>query len=200
MDGWPKVERVLQAIDAIEALGVDPADVAPDYWRHVHNRLRAGEIAVAPIRRRAIEPGSSAGDRAMTRLGHVIATSIAALALGTPRPSTCRSQLIWNASASAPIGLYAVQPADDLEVSDLVAVAPPPELATFLAARGYLPKGVPLLKRVLALTGQTVCRDGLDVLVVRHRRSAAPASATALVASCRSGRAAAASPTANSSS
>ena len=41
--GWPKVQRVLQVIDAIEALGIDAADVAPDHWRHVHNRLRAGE-------------------------------------------------------------------------------------------------------------------------------------------------------------
>lgn len=41
--GWPKVERVLQAIDAIEALGIDPVDVAPDHWRHVHNRLIVGE-------------------------------------------------------------------------------------------------------------------------------------------------------------
>ena len=40
--GWPKVERVLQFADAIEALGIDPADAAPDYWRHVHNRLSAG--------------------------------------------------------------------------------------------------------------------------------------------------------------
>ena len=41
-DGWLKVERVLQFADAIEALGIDPADAAPDYWRHVHNRLSAG--------------------------------------------------------------------------------------------------------------------------------------------------------------
>ncbi|SKA37463.1 DUF2840 domain-containing protein [Consotaella salsifontis] len=40
--GWPKVERVLQMIDAVEALGIDPCTVAPDYWRHVHNRLTAG--------------------------------------------------------------------------------------------------------------------------------------------------------------
>jgi hypothetical protein len=40
---WPKVERVLQATDAVEALGIDPADAAPDHWRHVHNRLVAGE-------------------------------------------------------------------------------------------------------------------------------------------------------------
>ena len=41
VDGWPKVERVLQAIDAAETLGINAADVAPDYWRHVHNRLVA---------------------------------------------------------------------------------------------------------------------------------------------------------------
>ena len=40
--GWDKVERVLQRIDAIEAIGIDPADAAPDYWRQVHNRLAAG--------------------------------------------------------------------------------------------------------------------------------------------------------------
>jgi hypothetical protein len=41
--GWPKVEKVLQAIDAIEALGIDPADAAPDHWQHIHNRLSVGE-------------------------------------------------------------------------------------------------------------------------------------------------------------
>lgn len=42
INGWPKVERVLKAIDAVEALGIDPAEVALDYWRHVHNRLAVG--------------------------------------------------------------------------------------------------------------------------------------------------------------
>jgi len=28
LSGWPKVERVLQAIDAVEALGIDPTDAA----------------------------------------------------------------------------------------------------------------------------------------------------------------------------
>jgi hypothetical protein len=42
INGWPKVERVLKAIDAVEALGIDPADAALDHWRHVHNRLAAG--------------------------------------------------------------------------------------------------------------------------------------------------------------
>jgi hypothetical protein len=43
LSGWPKVERVLQLIDAVEALDIDPADVAPDYWRHAHNRLSVNE-------------------------------------------------------------------------------------------------------------------------------------------------------------
>jgi hypothetical protein len=43
ISGWPKVEKVLHAIEVVEALGIDPADVAPDYWRHVHNRLSAGD-------------------------------------------------------------------------------------------------------------------------------------------------------------
>jgi hypothetical protein len=40
---WPRVEKVLQAIEAVEALGINPADAAPEYWRHVHNRLSAGD-------------------------------------------------------------------------------------------------------------------------------------------------------------
>jgi hypothetical protein len=41
--GWRKVRRVFGLIDAIEALGIDPCDVAPDHWRHIHNRLTAAE-------------------------------------------------------------------------------------------------------------------------------------------------------------
>jgi len=43
LSAWPKVEKVLHAIDAIEALEIDPADVAPEHWRHIHNRLSVGE-------------------------------------------------------------------------------------------------------------------------------------------------------------
>jgi len=37
--GWPKVRRVLEAIDGVEALGIDPAAACPDHWRHLHHRL-----------------------------------------------------------------------------------------------------------------------------------------------------------------
>ena len=72
---------------------------------------------------------------------------------------------IWNASASVPIGLYGLRPAKRFLVTELVAVQPPEPLATFLDFNGYLPLGVPMLKRVLALPGQTVCRSGPAISV-----------------------------------
>jgi len=72
---------------------------------------------------------------------------------------------IWNASASVPIGLYAVHPAGALHDGELLVVAPPEPLAAFLAGRGYLPNGVPLLKHVLALPGHQVCRTARAIAV-----------------------------------
>lgn len=62
--GWAKVQRALQAIDAVEAIGLDPADISPEHWRHVHNRLTAGlephaytpERHAAWLHRRRIAP------------------------------------------------------------------------------------------------------------------------------------------------
>ena len=41
------VQATLRLIDAIEATRIDPADVAPTYWRMVHNRLVA-RVEVSP--------------------------------------------------------------------------------------------------------------------------------------------------------
>src|SRR5207302_558923 len=73
--------------------------------------------------------------------------------------------LVWNASESAPIGLYYVQPAGVLFVTTLVLAMPPEPLASCSRTRRILPRGVPLLKRILALPGQSVCRDELIVSV-----------------------------------
>lgn len=43
ISGWPKVQRVLAAIDAIETLGIDPSDVAPEHWRHLNHRISVNE-------------------------------------------------------------------------------------------------------------------------------------------------------------
>ena len=72
---------------------------------------------------------------------------------------------LWNVSESVPIGLYRLRPIGSLTVTDLVAVRPPEPTATFLADGNYLPRNVPMLKRVLALPGQTVCREHLTITV-----------------------------------
>lgn len=98
-----------------------------------------------------------------------VATLLIALAATIPVVGTIAvkspAHFIWNASESVPIGLYRVWPVDRLAVTDLVAVQPPEPLASFLAEGGYLPRGVPILKHVLALAGQTVCRDRLTITV-----------------------------------
>jgi len=43
VSSWPKVQLVLDQIDAIERAGFDPTDICPDHWRHIHNRLSARE-------------------------------------------------------------------------------------------------------------------------------------------------------------
>lgn len=72
---------------------------------------------------------------------------------------------VWNASGSVPVGLYAVRPSSVLTIDELVLVQPSETLADFLAAGGYLPKGLPLLKHIAALPGSKVCRSGLAVTV-----------------------------------
>lgn len=72
---------------------------------------------------------------------------------------------VWNLTPSVPLGLYAVQPLRQLRTTTLVVAVPPEPLATALADGGYLPHGVPLLKRIFALSGQTVCRLGVQITV-----------------------------------
>jgi len=101
----------------------------------------------------------------MTRFGWVMATYFSAMAAVGAAFEKPLPRLIWNASASTPVGLYAVRPRGALRDTELVVVMPPEPIASFLADGGYLPRGVPLMKRVLALPGQIVCRHGLRITI-----------------------------------
>jgi conjugative transfer signal peptidase TraF len=101
----------------------------------------------------------------MTRFGYVMTTYFALLGFVWAAIFPVSPRFIWNASASVPIGLYAIRPAGVLRVTELVVVRPPTALASFLDQRHYLPKGVPMLKRILALPGQTVCRSDRTITV-----------------------------------
>jgi conjugative transfer signal peptidase TraF len=72
--------------------------------------------------------------------------------------------LVWNATASAPVGLYRRQ-FGPVERQDWVLVRAPRTAADLAATRGYLPQSVPLVKRVAAQFGDRVCRNGGSILV-----------------------------------
>jgi conjugative transfer signal peptidase TraF len=95
----------------------------------------------------------------------LVAMVLSVCATALPQLDNRPPWLAWNASASVPIGLYAVDTIIDVHAGDLVVVRPPELLARFLADGRYLPRGVPLLKHVAAPTGQWVCRIGPSVTV-----------------------------------
>jgi conjugative transfer signal peptidase TraF len=106
-----------------------------------------------------------------------VATMLAGLGLiAVPAVVGWQPRIIWNASASVPLGLYAATPAETIGHGDLVLVRPPETLAAFLAERGYIAHGVPLLKHVAALPPQVVCAEGTTITVdgetVAQRRMA----------------------------
>jgi conjugative transfer signal peptidase TraF len=89
-----------------------------------------------------------------------LATALIATLLWRPSP-----MLVWNASASSPIGLYRVEPVEGVRPGDLV-IAWPPERARGLGAeRHYRPRNVPLVKSVAAAAGDRVCAIGEAIFV-----------------------------------
>ena len=76
----------------------------------------------------------------MTRTGILLKTSAATVGIALTAFIDVPKKLVWNASASVPLGFYAITTADHLSVGDRVAIDPPEPLARYLAARGYLPR------------------------------------------------------------
>ena len=90
---------------------------------------------------------------------------VPALAARAPHPA-----LVWNASVSAPIGLYAVSAPHDLARGDMVIARLPGRFGRLAAARHYLPQGVLLVKRVAAMPGDRFCALG-PILTLPEGRS-----------------------------
>jgi type IV secretory pathway protease TraF len=82
-----------------------------------------------------------------------------------------RSMMTWEARAARSdvrneAGSFSWSTLSSGSEGSAERVANPPEhIATFLADGGYLPRGVPLMKRVLALPGQELCRKGLRIII-----------------------------------
>jgi conjugative transfer signal peptidase TraF len=76
--------------------------------------------------------------------------------------------LVWNASASAPLGLYRVEVGAPIARDDTVLAVLPDAPRRLAAERFYLPAGVPLIKRVAATAGDRICGKGDDVSINGH--------------------------------
>lgn len=77
--------------------------------------------------------------------------------------------LVWNASPSAPVGLYRVDSASEVHRGDMVVAWTPGPARLLAARRRYLPANVPLVKRVAAVGGDRVCAAGNSVSINDRR-------------------------------
>jgi conjugative transfer signal peptidase TraF len=101
----------------------------------------------------------------------ILGVAVGVLAIAFSATSQ-RLRLVYNASASAPLGWYTASAVTVLRTGDFVIADLPPDVAAFAEQRHYLPHTVPILKHVGALSGQRVCiRDrvvSIDDRVLGH--------------------------------
>lgn len=100
----------------------------------------------------------------------VMGIGLAALCAPTfmPLPAHERVFIAYNPTDSVPRGWYSVSRIDSrtsLHVGSMVLARLPASAAAFAGQRGYLPSGVPILKRVGAVPPQPVCVREQFVLI-----------------------------------
>jgi conjugative transfer signal peptidase TraF len=82
------------------------------------------------------------------------------VALCAPAALHVPVRVVYNPSDSVPRGWYrvgAIDRTEALQVGSIVLAWLPAEVAALAAQRGYLPAGVPILKRIGAVAPQSVC-------------------------------------------
>jgi conjugative transfer signal peptidase TraF len=126
--------------------------IAPGSWpaSAVGDRLRRITGERTAVRRRI----------KLLLLTLVAASPAAVTAIAKPPPL-----LVWNASSSAPVGLYAVRRGAPPRRGDMVIAWAPGPARALAAARRYLPASVPLVKPVAAVSGERVCALGPTIFI-----------------------------------
>ena len=89
--------------------------------------------------------------------------AVGAIIMVVQRPAVA-PWLVWNTSPSVPLGLY-VSDGSAPDRGDVVLARLPRSFAMLAHRRGYLPKDTYLLKPVVAIEGDRVCRLGRRVIV-----------------------------------
>jgi conjugative transfer signal peptidase TraF len=101
----------------------------------------------------------------LSKIALMFCTLIGVVAAAAPTAFQPNVRIVYNASSSAPLGLYLIQPGASPRVDDYVLAKLPAAASALAAQRGYLPVGVPIVKRVGAVAGQHVCVLG-DALMI----------------------------------
>ncbi len=94
-------------------------------------------------------------------IGALAIITCLAEALGIPKHSV---RLVFNRTQSAPIGLYWVKDSP-LSKGDWAILSSKSKASKWAQNHGYLGRDWPMIKRVIALLGDEVCRDGSDVFI-----------------------------------
>ncbi|MGJ7530692.1 S26 family signal peptidase [Variovorax sp. GB1P17] len=126
--------------------------------------------------------------QAMKRLVLLASMGIGLVGLVVPTFGQGQARIVYNPSDSVARGWYRIAPAvgfKSLRVGSIVLARLPADTAAIAAQRGYLPAGLPILKRIGALAPQSVCVreqivriDGDAVATVRlHDGARRPLSA-----------------------
>ena len=105
-----------------------------------------------------------AGHRRMGGKSWLIITAIGVVFVAVSAAQIGPKLFVWNASPSVPVGLYWITDGTPRR-GDIVLVELPEPYRTVADQRGYLPKNLPALKRVRALSGDDVCRFARTIFI-----------------------------------
>ena len=89
---------------------------------------------------------------------HILLCSAASVGLiGFAAFTSLTPKLVWNGSQSVPLGLYYIE-SGAFKKGDLVLVRLDNQAEGLAISRGYLPPDVPVLKHIVGVSGDTICR------------------------------------------
>lgn len=98
------------------------------------------------------------------RRAPLLGMAIPVLALAVASVVSLPKKLVYNASASAPIGFYWLDNGT-IQRGDYVLVRVPERVRELVEEREYLPPDVPLIKRVAGVDGDEICRRGQEIRI-----------------------------------
>ncbi|HTM96742.1 MAG TPA: S26 family signal peptidase [Croceibacterium sp.] len=124
-----------------------------------------------PLRQTADRQPENGNARARLRRTPIVlaAMLVAICALASTALEGRHPRLVWNATASSPVGLYWIAPARTVRPGEWVVAWAPRSARELGAVRRYLPRNVPLVKRVAAAAGNRVCASAGGVITIDGR-------------------------------